>query len=213
MIKIKKPTKQSNIPLLDAGIYTARCYQMIHIGTNTENIMGEDKALNKVRIYFELPTEMMVFKEGNGEQPRVMSEEFTLSLHEKANLRKFLESWRGKTFADKDLEDFDLSKLLGAACMLTVIHKENKKGDVFANISGISKLMKGTKCPKQINDTFEFGYEPFDESKMDQLPEWIADKVKTSVEYNEAINGAPAMEPLPADFDDIEELDDDDAPF
>jgi hypothetical protein len=51
--------------LIPAGNYVARCYQMIHIGSVTENIMGEEKQLNKVRIGWELPTELRVFKEEN----------------------------------------------------------------------------------------------------------------------------------------------------
>lgn len=214
-ISIPKPSKQSKIPLLDAGIYIARCFKMIHIGTNVEEIMGEKKELNKVRLYFELPEELMVFKEENGEQPRVMSEEFTLSLHEKANLRKFLENWRGKSFSEKDLEDFDLSKLIGAPCMLTVMHKENKKGDVFANISGVSKLMKNTKCQKQINESFCFDYEPFDASKMDKLPDWVAEKIKTSREYLEATGGKTIEQRIPVeDIDAVDEdIVEDDLPF
>ena len=39
-----------NYTPVPAGIYAARCYSMVHIRTVTENIMGEDKTLNKVRI-------------------------------------------------------------------------------------------------------------------------------------------------------------------
>lgn len=211
-ISIGKPEKQSNIPLLDAGIYPARCFKMIHIGTNDEEFAGEKKQLNKVRLFWELPTEMMVFKEENGEQPRVMSEEFTLSLHEKANLRKFLENWRGKSFTEKDLDDFDLSKLIGAPCMLTVIHKESKD-KTYANISGISKVMKGVKVDKQISESFSFGYEPFEPELLEQIPDWIKDKIKTSKEYLEATNG---VEPTPTATDVDEPVDEtivDDLPF
>ena len=78
---------------VDAGNYVARCYSMIQIGTIPEEYKGEKKEANKVRLTFELPTETKVFKEENGEQPYVVSKEFTLSLHEKASLRKFL-AWQ-----------------------------------------------------------------------------------------------------------------------
>ncbi len=35
---------------IPAGAYPARCYSMIHIGTIEENILGQTKKLNKVRI-------------------------------------------------------------------------------------------------------------------------------------------------------------------
>lgn len=215
-IPIAKPSKTSDVPLLEAGVYIARCVKMIHIGTNVENILGEDKTLNKVRLYFEIPSETYVFNEEKGEQPRMMSEEFTLSLHENANLRKFLEFWRGKSFTEKDLEDFDLAKLLEKPLMITVSHKTTKAGKEFACITGSSKMMKGQKCPKQITPTFEFSYEPFDVKKMDDLPDWIKEKVVTSVEYLEATGGQvpeqpkaktetppQAVEPIDEEVDDL----------
>ena len=77
-------TKRELIP---SGNYVARCYQMIEIGTVNEVIQGTQKQLHKVRIGWELPTELKVFKEENGEQPLVISKDYTLSLNEKSNLR------------------------------------------------------------------------------------------------------------------------------
>ena len=73
--------------LIPAANYVDRCYQMIEIGTVTENILGETKTLKKVRIGWELPSEMKVFNEEKGEQPCVISKEFTLARHEKSGLR------------------------------------------------------------------------------------------------------------------------------
>ena len=95
---------------IPSGSYPARCYSMIHLGTIEENILGTVKKLNKVRITWELPTELKVFKEENGEQPHVISKEFTLSLHEKATLRNFLKNWRGKDFTEDEAKAFDIEK-------------------------------------------------------------------------------------------------------
>ena len=43
---------------IPSGSYPARCYSMIHLGTIEENILGTVKKLNKVRITWELPTEL-----------------------------------------------------------------------------------------------------------------------------------------------------------
>ena len=64
--------------LIPAGNYIARCYQMLQIGTVEEEYKGEKKMQEKVRISWELPTELKVFKEENGEQPLVISKEYTL---------------------------------------------------------------------------------------------------------------------------------------
>lgn len=170
--------------LIPAGNYVARCYSMVHIGTVTEEILGESKTLNKVRITWELPTELRVFDESKGEQPMVISKEYTLSMHEKAALRKDLESWRGKGFTEEQAKSFDITKLLGVSCMLNIIHKVSKTGTEFATISGISGMPKGLECPKQVNPTFEWNFtDKWDEIALDGFPEFIKDKIKSSAEY------------------------------
>jgi hypothetical protein len=170
--------------LIQSGNYVARCYSMIHIGTVTETILGEAKRQNKIRITWELPTELRVFDEAKGKQPMVISKEFTLSMHEKANLRKELESWRGKAFTDLQAQSFDVAKLLGVPCMLNVIHRQTKQGTDYAAISSISALPKGFECPAQVNPTFEWNYEDkWDEITMELFPDFIKDKIKASEEY------------------------------
>lgn len=173
----------TNYTPIPAGTYIARCYSMIHIGTIKESYMGEEKELNKVRITWELPTELKEFKIGEGEKPYSIAKEFTLSMHEKANLRKFLESWRGKGFTDEEAKNFDVTKLLGKSCLISVIHKTNKQGNAYAIISSVSTLPKGMICPDQINKTFEFSWEQFDQSKFDSLLDYIKDRMKTSNQY------------------------------
>ncbi len=167
-----------------AGTYPARCYSMIHIGHIVEQFKGESKTMNKVRLSWELPTELKVFKEENGEQPMVISKDYTLSMHEKSNLRKDLESWRGKGFTVEESESFDITNLLGVECQISIIHKTTKAGKTYANISAISTLMKGTSCPEQVNKSFEFNYnQPFLQEEFDALPDWLKDKMRTSQEY------------------------------
>jgi len=171
--------------VISAGNYAARCYQMIHIGTVKENILGEEKILNKVRIGWELPTELKVFDQEKGEQPLVISEEFTLSMHEKSKLRKFLASWRGKDFTEDEAKCFDVTKLVGAACMLNIIHKPSKKDPtiIYAVIGSVSPIPKGLVVDAQINPTFILDYDNFSEEKMNTLPDFIRNKMINSMEY------------------------------
>ncbi len=167
-----------------SGSYPARCFSMVHLGTIEENILGTIKKLNKVRISWELPTELKVFKEENGEQPHIISKEFTLSLHEKATLRSFLKNWRGKDFTDEEAKSFDIEKLVGAPCMLNITHKKSKDGTrTYAEIGSISTLPKGLPCPPQINESFIFTYETFDKDKFEKLPDFLKQKMINSDEY------------------------------
>jgi hypothetical protein len=170
--------------LIEAGNYVARCYQMIEIGTVEEMIQNAPKVQKKVRVGWELPTEQKVFKEENGEQPRVISKEFTLSLHEKANLRKTLASWRGKDFTEEQAKAFDITALIGVPCMLNIIHKPSKDGSkMYEEIGSISPMPKGYTCPDQITKSFVLSYDDFDEPMFESLPDFIKDKMKGSEEF------------------------------
>lgn len=174
--------KAADLP--PAGNHIARCYSMIHIGTIKETIRGVVKDLNKVRVTWELPTEKKVFNPEKGEEPYTISKDYTLSMYEKSNLLKDLQSWRGKPFSDDEIKAFDVTKLLSVPCMLNIIHASSKSsGKEYATIASISGLPKGVACPPQINPNFEFSLETFDDTKFSQLPEWIRKKIVDSKEY------------------------------
>ncbi len=176
-------TKRELIP---AGNYVATCYQMIHLGTIEEFFNGEAKEQNKVRIGWELPTELKVFKEEKGEQPLVIGKDYTLSMHEKSNLRKTLASWRGKDFTEEEARRFDITALIGKPCMLNIIHKQGVKdpSQTYEEIGSISPLPKGFQAPAQINKTQILTYSKWDEETFNALPDFIKDKMKKSNEYS-----------------------------
>lgn len=197
--------------LIPAGNYIARCYKMIHIGTVEEIILGEKKVLNKVRIGWELPTELRVFNADKGEQPLVIDKEFTLSLHEKSGLRAVLKSWRGRDFTEDEAKCFDITKLLGVQCMINIIHKPSKKDPtrIYEEIAGITAVPKGVTVPTQINPTFVLDYDNFDNAKFNSLPDFIKQKMQTSMEYSALIS--PNQREFKADTTNHEE--ESDLPF
>ena len=145
------------------------------------------KYSNKIRVSFELPHEMRDF--GGEEKPMVISKEYTLSLHEKSNLRRDLEGWRGKSFSNKELAHFDITNLISKECNISIIHKTSKSGNEFAQIGSISGITKGTGCPKQFNDSFIFNYgDNFNEEWLELQPEWIKDQIKNTDEYKSKMN-------------------------
>jgi hypothetical protein len=182
-ITARTQSNAKKFEIIPAGSYPARCYSMIELGTNEETYQGVSKMVNKVRITWELPTETMVFKEERGPEPRVISKEFTLSMHEKANLRAFLENWRGKSFTEKEAEAFDVTNLLGVPCLLSITHKAATNGNTYANISSVSLLPKGMECPEMINERQELSFDDFNQELFDQLPDFIKEKISMSEEY------------------------------
>ena len=173
--------------IVPSGTHIGRCYSMIHIGTVEWEYNGEKKYSNKVRLTFELPHEVRDF--GGENKPMVISKEYTISLHEKSNLRRDLEMWRGASFTPKELNRFDLTNLLEQPCNITVVHKTSKSGNEFAMIGGLGKLTKGVDCPVQFNPTFVFNYsDKFDQIWLDEQPTWIQEQIKSTEEYESKMN-------------------------
>jgi len=83
--------------------------------------------------------------EPGSEPPRrfTVVSQYTVSLHEKARLRKDLETWRGRKFTKDELDQFDLEKLLGANCQLQIVHQVADDGRTFGNVQAIVPLGKG----------------------------------------------------------------------
>lgn len=168
---------------LPAGAYIARCYSIIDLGTQTwSSAQYGEQIQRKIRLSFELPTELKKFSDDKGEQPIVISKEFTLSMHPKSGLRKFVESWLGKKLSKEDLNNFSEKDLIEKPCLLNIIHSQ---GEVkYANINSISPLMAGVKCPPQINPSVIFSLTaPLNEEIFKKLPEFIRKKIEMSPEY------------------------------
>lgn len=186
-----------NIAPIEAGSYPARIYQMIELGT----IAGfQGQLQNKVRIGFELPTELMVFDEKKGEQPRVISQDYTLSFNEKAKLRKVIQACDPKALAVDDegfMEEFDVETLIGKECLVTIAQKpkQDKSGN-YSFIDSVTRLPKGMVCPPQVNPTQVLSYDNWNEEAFQKLPAFIREKMESSPEYKK-IKG------LDEDTDDI----------
>jgi len=184
MAIIAEKKEGGNFQQVEPGMYPARCYSMIEIGTIETEFNGEKKKAHKVSITWELPTEKAIFRDEKGEEPFVVSKTYTLSMHEKSTLRKDLESWRGKGYNEEEAKRFDITKLLGQPCNLNVIHVPGKEaGKTYVQVASISPLMKGQTCPDQINPTRVLSFDAFDEKVFNELSDYMKDKIRTSDEF------------------------------
>ena len=173
------PSEKSKFSPCPAGSYAAVCTQVIDLGTSQTNFLdehtGQPKFAHSVRFTFEV-NEMM--QDG---RPFVVSQELTLSMHEKAKMRQFLSNWRGKDFGPG--ESVNLKDLIGKGCSLSIVEYTKKNGEVGTKIGSISRLMKGMEVPKPANPTIYFDLEAFDEDTYAQLPQWLQDKIAGSQEF------------------------------
>lgn len=174
-----------------AGNHAAICIQIIDMGLQQSTYQGATRERRQIRLVWEIDENM---EDG---RPYTISQNYTLSLNEKARLRKDLESWRGKAFSKEELEGFDLEKLLGKPCLLNVIHNEN--GDrVYANVSSISPMPKGMKAPDVVNDLICYSCDDPDDSLLEKLHEKLGDAVLTGkARYLESQGKHPGASPEP----------------
>ena len=174
-----------------SGTHMARCYMVVDLGIQPTKY--GDK--HKIRIGWELSNEKMA-----AGRPFAVSQEYTASLHADSNLTKVLTSWRGRAFTEEELAGFDLFKIAGAPCMVTVIH--NIEGErTFANIGSVTSVPKGLAIPEMINEKIIFSLEQPDNAAFQKIPERIRKKINYgSSQGQQALHGnpyVPSSAPMP----------------
>lgn len=148
---------------IPTGMQQAVCAMVCDIGTHEGTYEGRPNVRHQVVVIWELE------EKGLEGKPFLASKFYTLSLGEKANLRKDLESWRGRPFTADELHGFDLENLIGANCFLNVVENEGK-----TKIAAITPLPKNMPKIKQ---------------GLLQEPEWVGKMRAKSIE---ATGKAPA---------------------
>ena len=138
------------------GVVQAVIVDVIDLGKQTTTFAGETKTQHKIKVMFQ------VDERRDDGQRFVLGKFYTLSLHEKATLRKDIEALRSKKFTEEEaLAGFDVNDIIGWQAMVQVEHKVS--GDnTYGNIRGVMPLPKGMpkleaepyerKAPKAVAD-------------------------------------------------------------
>lgn len=151
------------------GLTNAVCCGVEDVGNEWSEVYG--KLSHKIVILWELDERM---KDG---RPFMLSSSYTASLSEKANLRRDLETWRGRKFTPDELVKFNLSKLIGAGCTLNVMVGPNKQGKERASIKGVMPKQKLAPALAIVNK---------------EMPKWIAERRAKNAAEEAARENAPA---------------------
>lgn len=182
------------------GAHFAICNMVVDCGLQEG---FQKKPQHKVYLRWEVPDERVSYeKDGQAiEGPCSIGRFYTLSLSEKANLRKDLENWRGRTFTSDELKGFDLESILGKCCQIMVTH-ETDNGKTYANITGVMGVSKDqqarAKLSKPENALMSFSLEMPDQKKFEQLPKWLQEKIDARLEPEET---RPAPQKVAEDDD------------
>ena len=182
------------------GSHVARCIRLIDIGTQRGEYQGKTTWKPQVIIAWELPYEIMEATEERDAAPFVVSKFYTLSLDEKANLRKHLSSWRGRDFTKNELKGFDLHNILNQPCMLSIIDKNDK-----SVVDAVMAITKGMQVPDRHNPIIAFDIESWQKGNAEMavifsgFSEKMQDLIKGSKECQEGPGEYTDEPPHPAD--------------
>ena len=170
--KDNSESKFAKLPLPEAGTTQAVCCAVWDLGLQKTSFAGEEKVQHKIIIAWEITEKINAPESEYNGKPYMLNKKYTLSLGEKANLRKDLESWRGLPFSADELKNgFDLDKLYGANCYIGIKHEpdRNDASKVYANVTAILPIPKGMEkiTPLRARD--------------EAPPKWVQEKIAQAV--------------------------------
>ena len=199
--------------LIPADTYPAVCTRLIDIGIQRGNQYGDK---HQIIICWEIPSVTIDIEVDGIKQPmpRMVSNFYNLSIGAKSTLGKHLESWRGRPFTDEERAGFDLKAILGAPCMLQIVHNENAKGETREKVYHVMKLMQGIEAPKPATELIYLDWESNDfEKTLSKLPEWQVKLVKQATNYGSKDSSKPLDSQDGQSYFEEVELSDGDLPF
>jgi hypothetical protein len=147
--------------------------------------------------------ELVTKKQSGSTRNHVIGLDLTLSLNEKAKLRKWVEARMGRPIAEG--ENYDAAKELGLPCLLNVVEKNG-----YPKIEGVSAVPEGFTVPAPQNKPLAWNITTAMDAKRIDLPTWlpyhygqpIGDVIKKAQELDgmavEVVN-SPNSAPPPAD--------------
>ncbi len=129
--------KNETPPQAPAGQHVAVCCDVADLGVVKTTYNNEEKHQHKIRVWFQIA-------ELDGQGKRfLVSRRLTLSMHKKAALRAFLESWRGKPYGEDDARNgIDVELMVGVPALVQTV--ENDRG--YTDITSIMRLPKGMEA-------------------------------------------------------------------
>lgn len=162
---------------LDPGTHAAVCDMVIRLGVQPGSAQYP-KPRDKLYLRWQVPEERT--EDGRA---MVIGATLTGSMHEKAQLRKLLEGWRGLKLDDEAAGSFDFSKLIGKTCMISVVESESG-GKTYSNVQSVSRLPKGLPPPALEGEPLVYRNtrSAEDDEVFKKLPDWIKKKIEGQLE-------------------------------
>ena len=165
------------LPLPEPGTTLAVCCGVWDLGLQQTGFIdpktGANKVQHKVIIAWEIEQKIDELTSEYHGKPYMLNKKYTLSLGEKATLRKDLESWRGKPFGKEELESgFDVEKLYGINCLIGITHEpdRNDPSKVYARVTAILPPARGMEKLTPVR------------AKDELPPKWVQEKQQQALQ-------------------------------
>lgn len=178
-----------NFKRVPPGAYIGRCYSLVDLGTQLTTGQFGERLQHKIRIGWELfgeddQGEPLTIDINGKMMPLTITKSYTVSLHEKAGLRRDLAAWRGKDFTDEEAKGFDVAKLIGAYCMVNATQSETN-GKTYTNVAGLTPLpgaLKNAK-PAPVHGNVIFDLDKPDMEVFSTFHEKLQEAIKKTPEW------------------------------
>lgn len=185
----EKP-KQS-YDLIEEGLYAARLGRVIELGDQ------EDKygIKSKVVLGFFVP-DLTINIDGEEKQRMVWTSKFGLNQtsNPDSTLMKYINAIDGSIT--------HMSQLLGKPCMIEIKHTKPKDdGTVYANISNVTKPMRGLDIAEPDADVYMFEFDKPDPVVWEKLSDTRKEQIMEAVNYDQDLFTAKLKQFVPDDED------------
>lgn len=172
----KSASSQTDFEMPAVGQHTARLVALIDLGTQERSFKGEMRAAEELYLAWELVEHRR--KDGS---PFVVARAYTNSLNVKSHLRQLVDGLRasvGKP-ALRDGEEFDFTKLVGPAYVVTIDHTPSGDGSkTYYNVKQVSAAHKSMSVPKPAHEPVVWSFDDdSDPPDLDWLPRSFGAKV------------------------------------
>ena len=192
---------EAHFEVAPPGLHQAVCVDVIDLGM----VDGKFGPKRKLKLVFQLKSKNKV---GERFQARAS---YTQSLFEGSNLRRDLESWRGRAFTDEERKAFDVERLIGKNCQLSLKHGISRStGRTYGQITVILPPVKGADMKPE-----NYTREPWPTEKTEAAHEAGAARARAEANARDIarVEAEPVYDVEPIDEGHAAAFDSDDCPF
>ncbi len=168
----------SDFEIAPAGLYIARCFRVLYIGTQPKVFKGiESGSVQKIIVSWELLSDKVRRDDGS---PHQIHQEYTLSISKRAKLAQHLEAW----FGSEPDDNFDCETLVGKYCRMQIGHKSSENsGNTYAVISALIGLDEADNKPQPFNPNTFFDIMEPDMEVFESLSQYYREQIEKAEEW------------------------------